>query len=29
LKLSAAEEMKKTDQQNGIGIIHGDFWTGK
>ncbi|KAJ5663563.1 hypothetical protein N7507_004294 [Penicillium longicatenatum] len=28
LKGLAAEEMKKTDQQSGIGIIHGDFWTG-
>ncbi|KAJ6109936.1 hypothetical protein N7486_002171 [Penicillium sp. IBT 16267x] len=28
LKNFAAEEMKKSDQENDIGIIHGDFWTG-
>jgi len=29
LKNFAAEEMTKSDQENGVGIIHGDFWTGK
>lgn len=29
LKIFAAEEMKKSDQESGFGIIHGDFWTGK
>ncbi|KAJ5554692.1 hypothetical protein N7513_004651 [Penicillium frequentans] len=28
LKNFAAAEMKKSDQENEIGIIHGDFWTG-
>ncbi|KAJ5986641.1 hypothetical protein N7451_011006 [Penicillium sp. IBT 35674x] len=28
LKNFAAVEMEKTDQENGIGTIHGDFWTG-
>lgn len=29
LKDFATVEMKKSHQENGIGIIHGDFWTGK
>jgi hypothetical protein len=29
LKDFAAAELKKSEEEDGFGIIHGDFWTGK
>jgi hypothetical protein len=29
IKDFAAEELKKSEEEDGFGIIHGDFWTGK
>lgn len=29
VKTFAAAEMRKSDHEDGFGIIHGDFWTGK
>lgn len=29
VKSFAAAELKKSDREEGFGIIHGDFWTGK